>query len=402
MGAASAQYCTVNDRFTEVEFFTPNQIDVALDVPYAQAVDFQGNLQTLYMDVYFPKLQVDPAQKRPFVLMIHGGGFISGNKQAGDLPALCEGFAQRGFVCASLQYRLGHDNTDEGKYLARYRASQDARAAMRFVVDKANLARIDTAWMFAGGQSAGSFTAHSLVYSDQSEMDALYLAITGSTASSILGDLNTSGNNLTHPFTIKGLFNNWGAVPDNEIDVDEMVPTVAFHGELDQTVFIDIDTSDPLYQPYGSRAMHNLLVQNGVCSELTVDTLGGHGIYRGSAGAAFRVSWASCFFKSVFCNTCSSLYTEQTITPQCATSPPSAKTIVVETDYSAYPNPFSMGFQVEGLQGDEHFVVWDVYGKQVFEGDALEGMKTEQWAGGMYLLKIEREGKEKVLRLVKE
>jgi hypothetical protein len=47
----------------------------------------------------------------------------------------------------------------------------------------------------------------------------------------------------------------------------------------------------------------------GVCTELTVKTGGDHGVYDEThAQDVFRVSRASCFFKSLFCNDCSSAY----------------------------------------------------------------------------------------------
>jgi hypothetical protein len=109
-------------------------------------------------------------------------------------------------------------------------------------------------------------------------------------------------------YTIKGVFNNWGGAVESEIDMDEMLPTISFHGELDTTVQIDSDNTFANYTLNGSRALHDVLIANNICSELTVDTTGGHGIYR-NASSVFRAQRASCFFKSVFCNNCTNFYT---------------------------------------------------------------------------------------------
>lgn len=165
-----------------------------------------------------------------------------GDKQSGDIVDLCVHMALRGFVFAPLvNYRLGYDFSEYGQYKARYRAIQDGNAALRFTVNNANTVRIDTSWLFVGGQSAGSLLALGMVYADQSELDSISLLYNTTATSVELGNLLTSGNNLTNTYSIKGVFNNWGAAVESEVDSDEMIPTVAFHGELDAVVQIDLE-----------------------------------------------------------------------------------------------------------------------------------------------------------------
>lgn len=397
-----AQHCTLNNRFSEAEYFPSSDIVAQFDVPYGVAPDHLGNLDTLRMDFYFPDMALDPLQQRPFILLIHGGSFLNGDKGDWDLQQLCRGFAKRGYVAASLGYRLGHDSTLIGSYMARYRASQDARAAMRFVTHHADLLRVDTTWLFIGGQSAGSSTAHSVIYSDQWEKDSLFLELAHIPIQSVLGGLDDSGNSLTTNYSIKGLFNNWGSLPGNELDADEMVPTVAFHGLRDRTVSIGINTQDPLYQPWGSGAMHASLVQNGICSELNVDTLGGHGIYRGASGINFRVGRAACFFKSLFCNTCSSLFTTDSIPPTCASLPPVTKTAPVTAPLQASPNPFSSRFEVQGLTEDSYLRITTSFGQLMWEGASLETLDARDWAAGIYFLQVIDPTDNQVIRVVKQ
>ena len=77
-------------------------------------------------------------------MLFHGGGFSSGDKQSGDIKDLCIHLDRRGFVCATVNYRLGYNFTEYGQYKARYRAIQDGHAAMRYIVNNANTVRIDT------------------------------------------------------------------------------------------------------------------------------------------------------------------------------------------------------------------------------------------------------------------
>lgn len=81
---------------------------------------------------------------------------------------------------------------------------------------------------------------------------------------------------MTNTYSIKGIFNNWGGITESEIDLDEMLPTVAFHGELDTIVQIDSDNSFLHFTLNGSRALHSDLIANNICSEITIDSIGDH------------------------------------------------------------------------------------------------------------------------------
>ena len=56
------------------------------------------------MDVYTP--DGDSYTERPLIIFAHGGSFWSGNKTNPMMVALCESFMKRGYVAASIQYRL--------------------------------------------------------------------------------------------------------------------------------------------------------------------------------------------------------------------------------------------------------------------------------------------------------
>ncbi len=388
--SASAQYCTNNARYTGAAFFDFAQITVGADIQYGIATDVNGNPAPLLMDLYYPNLALDASPKRPFIMLAHGGGFSSGDKQEGDIRDLCVHLAMRGFVCASINYRLGHDFSEYGQYKARYRAIQDGHAALRFVVNNANAVRIDTSWMFVGGQSAGSLLALGLVYADQSELDSISLLYSSVATSAELGNLLTSGNNLTTPYTIKGIFNNWGGVAENEVDADEMIPTIAFHGELDDLVPIDADASFAHYTLSGSRALHNDLTANNVCSELTVDVTGGHGIYR-NASSVFRANRASCFFKSVFCGDCSDFYSTDSIPANCATLT-GLPTNEPKAGIQVHPNPFDSSFSLEGLEGLSDVTVHNTFGQVVFSNSMTDGRLQLDVPPGMYLLTVRQQG----------
>ena len=84
-----------------------------------------------------------------------------------------------------------------------------------------------------------------------------------------MGDINNSTNSLTNTFTIKGIFNNWGAVDRDFFEIAEALPTISFHGDADPTVNVDsgfgASCVNPFYT-YGTNMIHQRLTQWGVCS----------------------------------------------------------------------------------------------------------------------------------------
>ena len=60
----------------------------------------------LKLDLYVPD---NDDTQRPLVVFTHGGGWSGGDKAGDNETAFCNFFATRGFVCASLNYRLRGD-----------------------------------------------------------------------------------------------------------------------------------------------------------------------------------------------------------------------------------------------------------------------------------------------------
>jgi predicted esterase len=343
--AGNAQsFCNNPLRFSETPIFTNSQITSQLNVVYGNAVTWQGQNQALTLNVCYPKFSEDTMALRPFILIIHGGGFVSGNKE--DWNDECLEFAKRGFVAATIDYRLGltpNCAVDSFSYdKAIYRAIQDARAALRFVVENAATSRIDTSRMFIGGGSAGAATSLGVVYFSQPDWDSY-----SPTIPQTLGPLNTSGNNLTNTFSIKGVMNNWGGIGKEFITPEEMVPMISFHGDADSTVNIDSALAKSCVDPpvvYGSRPLYTLLTNSGICSDLSIKVDGGHGVYN-NAGNNYRVERTACFFKSVMCNTCTNFYSTDSIPANCS-GVLGINTPAANSAFSIYPNPSSGDFNL--------------------------------------------------------
>jgi len=333
--------------------------------------------------------------------MVHGGGLVSGDKI--NYTRVCKEFAKRGFVAVTIDYRLGLNcNTDTiSEEKAKYRAQQDINAAFRFVAQNASLFRVDKSWMFIGGGSAGSVASLGVVYISQAEWNTFTPSL-----QPLLGNLNNSGNNLTNIFSIKGVFNDWGAMLKASMQPTEMLPMVSFHGDADSTVSIDsaygggcihVDKS------YGSRAMHNLLISNGVCSDLSVKRGGGHGVYQDSIfGTPFRVGRAACFFKSLFCNSCSSFYQVDSVPANCNAIKTSIIDNIADSKILIYPNPFIDKIILSNLVGNENFMLSNPLGQNIYSGQSIQTQDFSNLPRGIYFLRIGTSKTTRTIKLIKE
>lgn len=185
----------------------------------------------LYMDVYSPC--DDTLTKRPFVMLIHGGAFYYGSRKDMTVSRLCEHLASLGYVAASIDYRIGFQPTKDGVERSGYCAVQDAHAAMRFVAANHEALGIDTSMMFVGGCSAGGITALGLAFMTN---DTRPYSTRGSGFNTELGDIESIGNDIDVSFSLKGVVDMWGGMPDLEMLEGKSIPVVAFHGDADDIV----------------------------------------------------------------------------------------------------------------------------------------------------------------------
>lgn len=339
----SAQYCTSDQRFTNFPVFTEAQLGYDTTVVYGQAMNHQGLVQDLLLNICFPDTNLDTFHKRPLVVLMHGGGFLVGSRN--DMNSMCIQFARRGFVAATIGYRLGWDSGGAGcngdtlsNIRAVYRGLQDAHAAVRYLVAHAETYRIDTAWIFSGGESAGGVNTLNLAFTQQSEMNTRYPFLEPN-----LGAIHNSGNGLTNSFSLKGIFNNWGSIVDTGfINIEDARPMIAFHGDMDECLPIDYgpyNTCLNYVHLYGSRAVYERLQTLGQCAEINIKTGGDHGIYDETPESdLYRVNRASCFFKSLFCQDCASKILNDSTSSDCSITgitPPFS----TASHVSIYPNP---------------------------------------------------------------
>ena len=200
---------------------------------------------TLTMDVYQPTGDVET--NRPLIIWAHGGSFIGGSKTDGDVVALSQRFAKKGYVCASINYRLGLTPFDStGAVKAVLRAVQDMKASIRyFYKDKltTDTYKIDTNNIFIGGSSAGAITALHTAYLDKScEVNAY---INPSTLVS-LGGMDGYSGNQCYSSKVKGVINLCGALGKYGWLEAGDIPFCSMHGTIDGTVKYNRGYAAPL------------------------------------------------------------------------------------------------------------------------------------------------------------
>jgi acetyl esterase/lipase len=142
---AVAEKVVSTDQFPALHATWPGGVTGRPDLVYATINGFRP----LTLDLYTPPKGKAP---RPLVIYIHGGGWMNGTARNAaayaNFPAVLADLASRGYVVASLNYRLG----SEAKFPA---ATQDVDAAIRWLKAHAADYGIDKTRVAIWGGSAG-------------------------------------------------------------------------------------------------------------------------------------------------------------------------------------------------------------------------------------------------------
>lgn len=204
--------------------------------------EVKTEMRPLYMDIFSPS--GDTVKQRPAIIFMHSGGFLLGTRHNDDMIALCDSFARRGYVTATIDYRIGMGaiinrifgiiigaKVDEANgYRSFYRAMQDSRAAIRFLKQHAENYGIDTTRIFFYGSSAGAILSiHNLYLDKTTEIDSAAFQ------SPSLGNPDTIG----YPgFGAKAnaVVALWGSLQKPELIENETTPVFLAHGTADDVV----------------------------------------------------------------------------------------------------------------------------------------------------------------------
>ena len=202
------------------------EVSITPDLLYHTAPGYDKNhTETqLCLDVYAPA--GDTEKNRRAVILVHGGGFFKCDKRQDYIVILGKLFAQYGYVCFSLDYRLfpSREERPSGCESAKCTA-MDVEAARTWILRRKDEFGIDPETLFICGGSAGGMTSleSCRVYPDYKALICL-----------------------------------WGAYPNIELP-EKYPPTFLVHG-----------TADKLVPHENSERFFEQLKKQGVPAELVI------------------------------------------------------------------------------------------------------------------------------------
>lgn len=285
-----------------------DEVSVTTGVKFGEGITFGGNFQELYMDIYEPV--GDNAETRPVIVLAFGGSFIFGQRQ--DMDWLCRAYAKKGFVAATIDYRLYDGGivplpTEEEMQDVVVKAIGDMKAAIRYLREDAateNLYKIDSDFIYSGGISAGGITAAHVGCLDSTDVieDNLrdIVAANG-------GFEGNSSFNYEYSSEVYGFVNFSGALADAHWIDENDAPFFSVHDEFDSTVpygsgFASVFTI-PIAMMEGSLIMSQVGDSLGVQNELhTIVGSNQHvGYFNTSAGQAEYLDLSAEFLYTLVC-----------------------------------------------------------------------------------------------------
>ncbi|CAE7466767.1 unnamed protein product [Symbiodinium natans] len=156
-----------------------DSVKVRENISYGQAYNIEtGRNEVLYMDEYTVPETQPGVDRKPVMVVIHGGGYMkSSNKNSLWAPIVSRFFAMYGFHTVSIEYRRLGDYCAESLTNPKPGCPEvmfgnpveDARAAIRFLQENQETLSIDTSTIGAFGCSAGGWTVTHLLMTNYGE-----------------------------------------------------------------------------------------------------------------------------------------------------------------------------------------------------------------------------------------
>ncbi len=316
----------IEDSFTE--------LSITENIQFGESTDVAGTTRPLEMDIYEPSN--DTQEKRPLIILAHGGSFITGIRQ--DMADFCAYYARKGYVAATIDYRLWNLTAgfpdSLGILEVVVHSVHDMKAAVRFFrqdADTENTYRIDPDNIIVGGLSAGGVMAlHVGMMEESDDIPEFVLDIIEANG----GIEGTSGNE-GYSSEVQAIINMSGGLYQKEwIDADDP-PFLSMHGTADGTVPYGFGIANNIMSINGSGNLHPVGDEVGVENYLISVPDGGHvDIYFDEAYISYRDELDAAgmqFIASIICENTSSI-----------SSSPDAK-----VELSVYPNPSSSTISIE-------------------------------------------------------
>lgn len=296
----------------------------------------------------------DTASSRRTILLIHGGSFVGGTRKDAFIQYMCYEFAKRGYVTASIDYRLIPiaqgavllDSTQAFPYVIK--SISDGKAAVRFLKRYASTYRIDTNWLVMGGESAGALIANHIAYVGSVSEATPLLA----SAFASVGGFDGNSGNPGYSINTKALLNLAGALLyTGFIDASDHEPIYSAQGDADQTVpynCANVLGGTSNIQMCGAGAMKPVLDNFGITNQLHTFPGDPH------------VPWESDNAKRDIVESESALFLYQL---ECPTF--TAINEVSNVKVGLYPNPASSQITIAADANMESISVVDMLGRTV-------------------------------------
>lgn len=353
-------------------------------VVYAPSINHLGQNVNLSVDVYEP--QGDSLSKRPVVILAHGGSFVFGDKS--NMQRWCELLAKKGYVAASIQYRLypwfvlGFPDSI-GVFDTAVKAVGDMKAAVRFFREDAatdNKFRADADNVFIGGYSAGAVTALHAGYLDENDQLPAFLQTLLNNNGGLEG-ISGTASNKTYPSHSKAIVNMSGGLYRSFwVDADQS-PLISIHGTADATVPYTYGLAANIAYLEGSSLVHVEAAAEGVWNNLLTVPGAGHTDLYDQAQWQHYIDtfWinASTLLESLACATVNVVEQESQL-----------------EDWTIFPNPNAGSmFSILGLEAQDEveMVIFDQTGKIVRRQQNLQSQQPislQNLPKGMYWVQL--------------
>ena len=255
-------------------------------VPAPRAVTTEKNVvydtiekERLYLDVSAPK----EGGPYPCIVLLHGGAWVGGSRKdlsVGDKgkdgtvgPSLIEEVAARGYVVASVGYRLAPKHQFPAQI-------QDARAAVRFLRAGAKTYRIDPDKFAAAGFSAGGHLALLLGLADKVDgWDAGGNTEQSSRVQCVVDFFGPTDLSLYNTESIRDayLVPVFGKNAKTDKEVFKKASPITYVSKTAPPVLMFHGTFDLVVPVVHSETLHKKLQDAGATSELVTVFAEGHG-----------------------------------------------------------------------------------------------------------------------------
>lgn len=372
-----------NDGCDGVRYIDDSFHDVTTisDVLYGSNTTIGGKYQDLYMDIFEPSN--DTEDNRPLIILAFGGAFVSGEKE--KLHDLASAYARKGYVAASIDYRL-YDKLaliDSALLIdVVVKGIGDMRAAIRYFKEdfseNGNTYGIDTNFIFVGGLSSGGIIACHIGLLNTTDEIPEYLQ---NTIKANGGWEGNSSSNTQYSSEVTGVLSFSGGIKEIEWITDTDVPVFSVHETGDAVVpyqrgpvSIDLGLfSIPLIQISGGKQMYDALQSKNVKSELISIPVNQHMSYfNGSTAETYSDSimkTSSKFMESIFCDLI-------------------VKNNEVEYDFFLFPNPVSDYLTITSNTSFESVSIYDTFGKMLLKTNE-KNIFLGHFSKGYYFIRID-------------